>query len=157
MSKQNAFTCLLVLFLLIHLDWKLLQGDPNSSKDDVTFNDVQAQTKEFISYYKSIQLTPEQEKVKNEALSTLPAPCCTNFSIATCCCPCNLAKAVWGLSNYLIAKKNYDSPKLKEAVNSWIQFTHPNGFKGDSCHQNRCGTPMAEDGCAGMGQEVIFE
>jgi hypothetical protein len=156
MRKRCAFTCLFVLALFIHLDWKGVQGDSVSKDEDLKFTDVQAQTKEFISYYKSIQLTPEQEKIKKEALSAIPAPCCTDFPMATCCCPCNLAKAVWGLSNYLIVKKNYDAPKLKETVNAWIQFTHPNGFKGDSCHQNRCATPMSEDGCSGMGEEVIF-
>ncbi|MCI0444212.1 hypothetical protein L0152_13500 [bacterium] len=128
-----------------------------TSEKTLKFKDVQTQTAEFIGYYKSIKLTPEQEKLKTEVLSKIPAPCCTEYSIATCCCPCNLAKSVWGLSNYAIANLNYDAKKLNEAVLEWIKFTHKNGFAGDSCSKGRCGSSFAEDGCGGMKEgEIVF-
>jgi hypothetical protein len=119
------------------------------------FYDVRVQTPEFIGYYNSIKLTAEQEKIKTDVLSTIPAPCCSEYSIATCCCPCNLAKSVWGLSNYAIAKLNYDEKKLKDAVLEWIKFTHKNGYTGDSCSHGRCGSSFSEDGCGGMKEDNI--
>jgi hypothetical protein len=134
------------------------ETEKKDSTKELKFYDVKVQTPEFIGYYKSIQLTPEQEKLKTDVLSAIPAPCCTEYSIATCCCPCNLAKSVWGLSNYAIAKLNYDADKLKTAVNEWIQFTHTNGFAGDSCSKGRCGSSFAKDGCGGMKDgEIVFE
>lgn len=131
-------------------------GTKNSVKN-LKFTDVRSQTAEFIGYNTSIKLSPEQEKLKTEVLSKIPAPCCTEYSIATCCCPCNLAKSVWGLSNYAIAKLNYSADKLTAAVNDWIKFTHTNGFAGDSCAKGRCGSSFAADGCGGMKEgEIVY-
>jgi hypothetical protein len=131
--------------------------ETKTSEKTLKFTDVQTQTAEFIGYYKSIKLTPEQEKLKTEVLSKIPAPCCSEYSIATCCCPCNLAKSVWGLSNYAITNLNYDAKKLNYAVLEWIEFTHKNGHAGDSCSKGRCGSSFAEDGCGGMKEgEIVY-
>lgn len=131
--------------------------DTKDSKKELKFYDVKVQIPEFIGYYNSIKLTPEQEKLKTEVLSKIPAPCCSEYSVATCCCPCNLAKSVWGLSHYAIANLNYDAKKLNDAVLEWIEFTHKNGHAGDSCSKGRCGSSFAEDGCGGMKDtEVVF-
>jgi len=127
------------------------------SQKTLKFTDVKTQTAEFMGYNNSIKLTPEQEKLKTDVLSKIPAPCCTEYSIATCCCPCNLAKSVWGLSKYAIVNLNYDAKKLNDAVLEWIKFTHTNGFAGDSCSKGRCGAPFAQDGCGGMKEgEIVF-
>jgi hypothetical protein len=76
-----------------------LQEEKGAVASPIDFIDVKEQTKEFIAYSDSIQLTPEQELVKQEALSRIPAPCCSDNSAYTCCCPCNMAKSWWGLSN----------------------------------------------------------
>lgn len=120
------------------------------------FTDVRAQAKEFAGYYQSIQLTPEQEAVKKEALSALPAPCCSDNTAYTCCCPCNMAKTVWGLSNHLIANEGYDATQVKKAVEEWIAFINPDGFSGDVCYTGRCNHSWAKGGCGGMGAEMVF-
>ncbi|HEY4492378.1 MAG TPA: hypothetical protein VI958_10305 [Acidobacteriota bacterium] len=121
----------------------------------IKFSDVEKQTKEFIGYYQTIQLTADQEKSKKEALSGIPAPCCSDFSIATCCCPCNLAKSVWGLSNFLITRQNYTAAQLKGAVQEWLQFTNKSGYSGNSCNMGHCGQPFKHDGCGGMKENQI--
>jgi hypothetical protein len=128
-----------------------------TTKDELQFTDVKKQTEEFIGYYHSIQLTPEQENIKTEALKPMPASCCKNFSQATCCCICNLSKSVWGLSKHLIANKKYTAVQVREAAQKWIDFTHPNGYAGDSCPSRRCGLPFHKDGCGGMGDHVVYE
>jgi hypothetical protein len=50
----------------------------------IAFTDVHEQTVQFIRYYEAIELTREQEAVKREALSSLPAACCSNNSAYTC-------------------------------------------------------------------------
>ena len=42
----------------------------------VELHDVEAQTKQFIRYHQEIELTPAQEKLRVDALSAIPAPCC---------------------------------------------------------------------------------
>src|SRR5574341_1550479 len=126
-----------------------------AEKKGIEFTDVRTQTEEFIGYYHSIKLTPEQENIKKEALSKIPAPCCKEFTQATCCCPCNLAKSVWGLSNYLIAKEDYDAARLKEAALEWIHFINKDGYDGNSCNSGRCPSPFREGGCGGMSESHI--
>jgi hypothetical protein len=124
--------------------------------DDLRFTDVARQTAEFIGYYKSIQLSPEQEAVKKEALTALPAPCCSDNTAFTCCCPCNSAKAWWGLSHYLIARKGYNAAQVKTKVAEWFKFINPSGFPGDTCSTGGCGRPFHKAGCGGMGEKVVF-
>jgi len=147
---MNRIAFLLVLIFCIASSFA-------AGKDEkIAFTDVRKQTEEFIGYNKSIELTKEQQKIKEEALGSLPAACCKEFPMATCCCPCNFAKSVWGLSNYLIAKKNYDAVQVKKTVETWIEFIHPNGYKGDSCSTGRCGQSFENDGCGGMKDHVVY-
>lgn len=118
--------------------------------------DFRAETAKYIGYFKSIYLTPEQEAVKNAALTKIPAPCCSENSIATCCCPCNMAKAVWGLSAHLIVEEGYDAQRLEKAVRDWLAAANPNGFSGRACYTGGCARSIEHDGCAGMVEEVVL-
>lgn len=117
---------------------------------------VRALAARYIAYYKSIPLTPEQEKVKAEALETIPAPCCKDFSIATCCCPCNLAKSVWGLAHYLIAVRGQGAGEVRKAARRWLTAANPAGSAGDACDAGRCALPSHEDGCGGMDDRKVL-
>lgn len=117
---------------------------------------ARAQAIEYIGYYHSIKLTPEQEKIKTQALSAIPAPCCKDYTAATCCCPCNLAKAVWGLSHHLIAKKGYGAARVKTAVQEWLRSTNPAGYAGDACYTGGCQRPFAQNGCGGMDERTVL-
>jgi hypothetical protein len=122
----------------------------NGERDEVEFTDVRKHTKEFIGYFHSIKLTPEQEAVKREALSNLPAVCCSNNSAYTCCCVCNLSRTVWGLSHHLIAERGFDATAVRAAVVKWTSFVSPDGFSGDACFNGGCGRSFANNGCGGM-------
>lgn len=119
------------------------------------FDDVPGRTKEFIAYYHSITLSAEQRALKERVLGSIPASCCWKSSMLTCCCPCNFAKSVWGLSHYAIAKLNYDADELSQAVLSWIRAVNPSGFTGDACYRNRCGNSFAANGCGGMREDRL--
>ncbi|MDX1631031.1 MAG: hypothetical protein R3234_04180, partial [Thermoanaerobaculia bacterium] len=66
------------------------------AEEEGRFTGDREETERFLARYRTIELTPEQEKVRFEALDALPAPCCSQFTAATCCCECNMAKATWG-------------------------------------------------------------
>ena len=119
------------------------------------FEAVEPQTRKFIEYYKTIRLTPEQEKVKTAALSPLKAVCCKDFSALTCCCPCNFSKSLWGMTHYLIAQKGYSAAQVQEAAKAWIAYVNPNGFSGDSCNTGGCSRPFAQNGCGGMDDRAL--
>ena len=122
-----------------------------TASDDVTFTDVEKQTHEFMGYERTIQLTPEQEAVKKAALGSMPAPCCSDNSAYTCCCPCNLSRTVWGLANHLIANQGMDAEGVLEKAEEWIEFVNPDGFSGDVCYSaGGCPRPFAKNGCGGM-------
>jgi hypothetical protein len=150
--NQRIFSFLLAILLISSGNIAFSAAD-----DELKFTDVKKQTIEFIGYYKSIQLTPQQENIKTEALKVLPASCCKEFSQATCCCVCNLSRSIWGLSKYLIARKNYSPAQVRAAAEKWIEFTHPNGHDGNSCPAQRCGQSFQKDGCGGMGEQIVFE
>jgi hypothetical protein len=117
---------------------------------------MRTQSAEYIRSYFTIKLTPDQERIKQEALEGIPAPCCSNYSIATCCCPCNLAKAAWGLSHQLIAQSGYGVVQVRQAVTEWLESTNPEGYRGDACYTpGGCTRPFNQDGCGGMGGEII--
>ena len=116
----------------------------------IEFRNVRADAERFIDYSESIRLTPAQERVKAEALEAIPAPCCGDYTMATCCCPCNLAKSAWGLSNYLIAKKGSSAPEVRVAVQRWLKFMNPAGFTGNACFKGGCPRPFGKNGCGGM-------
>jgi hypothetical protein len=115
-----------------------------------TGRSLRAQTEQYIDYYSSIRLTSAQERIKAKALQSIAAPCCKKYTMATCCCPCNLAKSVWGMSNYLISKKGYDAAAVKRAALDWLAAINPKGFTGNACFTGGCLRPFAQNGCAGM-------
>ncbi len=126
-----------------------------SSAATLKFEPVETQTRKYIEYYKMIHLTAAQEKIKSDALSSLHAVCCKDFSALTCCCPCNFSKALWGMANYLIAKKGYNAAQLQEAAKEWIAYVNPDGFSGDVCQTGGCNRPFAQNGCGGMDDNAI--
>ena len=126
-----------------------------SGNDTVKFTDAHRQAAEFIAYDNSIVLSPEQKKVMDEALSSIPAPCCAQYSIATCCCPCNLAKSTWGLSKSLIANQHANVTQVRAAASAWLQFTNPDGYTGDACFTKGCNRSFERNGCGGMDEGHI--
>jgi hypothetical protein len=123
---------------------------------NVVFSGTRDETKRFIEYYQSIRLTPEQEQVKVEALASIPAPCCSENPLATCCCPCNMAKAAWGLSAWLISEKSYGVVQVRQAARDWLAAANPGGFSGDACANGGCTRPIRENGCGGMDHEQVL-
>ncbi len=125
-------------------------------------------TQLFIDYHKKIDLTPEQNKVRRLALTKFKAPCCDEFTADTCCCSCNLFKSVWGLTKFLIAKKNFSATQTAESVLEWLQYVRSDYYivqelikrgispgkhnlkKEDSCFVGKCELPFVEGGCGGM-------
>ena len=87
-----------------------------SSSAELTFHDVASQTRQFMGWEQSIQLTTQQEAVKRTALEAIPAPCCNDNSAYTCCCPCNVSRTIWGLSNHLISERNMSALQVREKV-----------------------------------------
>jgi hypothetical protein len=123
---------------------------------DLQFTDVEKQSRQFIEWERTLKLTPEQEAIKREALSAIPAPCCSDNSAYTCCCPCNMAKTIWGLSEHLIVDRGYNADQVRKKAREWIAFINPKGFSGDVCYTGGCGRSFAANGCGGMGSEVRF-
>ena len=127
-------------------------------------------TQQFIDYYNATTLTPEQESIMREALFPLKAPCCDDNSMATCCCPCNLAKSVWGLSSYLIVEKNYGVEQIRESALQWLRFIHSDYYVMQElrnrgvdpgrygltyeapCYTGKCELPFVDGGCGGMAE-----
>lgn len=145
-----------VLFALLTMGTHSeVHSQPAGPVSHLSFTDASHQTKQFIGYFHSIHLTPDQQRTKQRVLGAIPAPCCSNYSIATCCCPCNLAKSVWGLSNYAIARLGYDERQLRSAVLDWLAFVNPGGFSGDSCFTGRCEMPFARNGCGSMAENRL--
>ncbi len=120
------------------------------------FTGTREETARFIEYFRSIPLTPEQERIKVEALTAIPAPCCAENPLATCCCPCNMAKAAWGLSAWLITEKGFGVEQIREATRTWLAAANPDGFSGDACHRGGCARSMRHDGCGGMNEGEVL-
>ncbi len=121
-----------------------------SEDGPVHFTDARRQAAEFIAYDKAIVLTPGQEKVMNAGLESIPAPCCDRYSIATCCCPCNLARSTWGLAKLLITEHGADADEVRTVAADWIEFTNPGGYTGDACFTGGCNRSFEDNGCGGM-------
>ncbi|MBI4425815.1 MAG: hypothetical protein HY554_18945 [Elusimicrobia bacterium] len=117
---------------------------------------LRGQVQKYIRYNTEIVLNDAQRRVKEEALSAIPAPCCAEYSILTCCCPCNLAKAVWGMSHYLIARKGMEAAQVRGAVERWIAAINPAGFSGQACHEGGCGRAFHKNGCGGMNEDRLI-
>jgi hypothetical protein len=161
MTFPRRWSSALALFSLVFLlpafaTLALERAASRRSVEPVHFRDAQTQAAEFIGYWKSISLTREQEALKKNVLEKIPAPCCSDYSIATCCCPCNLAKSVWGLSNYLVAEKNADAATVDRTVRGWLRFVNANGFSGNICYSpGGCARPFAKNGCGGMHETQL--
>jgi hypothetical protein len=127
-------------------------GSDSNKAPAADFEGDRAETERFLAWERSIQLTPEQEAVRVAALSALPAPCCKQFTAATCCCPCNMARATWGLAKHLIAEEGADAERVRTTVAAWHHAINPDGFSGDVCSTGGCNRPFAHNGCGGMGE-----
>ena len=128
----------------------LLAGLGPARGSEERFHDVREQTAEFMRYHREIELEPEQEMIFRRALAALPAPCCSNNTALTCCCPCNMAQSWWGLAKHLIANEGRGEDEVKQIVAEWFEFINPDGFSGDVCYTGGCNRPFAENGCGGM-------
>ncbi len=129
-------------------------------------------TRQFIDWYYTITLSPEETEVIQEALLLLPAPCCNDNPMTTCCCECNLARSVWGLSAYLIHDKGFGEEEVQAAALRWLQFARGDYYiaraleeRGisplqyglttfGSCYRDMCELPLTKGGCAGMNELV---
>lgn len=120
------------------------------------FSGTREETTRFIEYFRNIPLTPEQERTKVEALTAIPAPCCAENPLSTCCCPCNMAKAAWGLSAWLITEKGFGAEQVREATRAWLAATNPGGFSGDACHSGGCARKISQNGCGGMKEAEVL-
>lgn len=130
-------------------------GPKPASKTPV-FKDVKAQTLEFMRHA-DMSLAPEQQAIKDQVLASIPTVCCKKYSMKTCCCPCNMAMTIWGLSNYMLVVKGADAAELRSAVLAWVKFIGPKGYTGDACFTRGCNRPFAKNGCGGMDHKnVIF-
>ena len=125
-------------------------------KSAARFTNVPAQAVEFIGYSSSIELTPSQKALRDRALERVPAACCSKFTAATCCCPCNLAKTVWGLANHMIVHENADAAQVRSAAREWIASINPKGFTGDVCDSpGGCARRLSANGCGGMNANDV--
>lgn len=122
---------------------------------ELRFDDVRRQTAEFMRYNETIQLDAAQQKVFDEALDALPAPCCSDNTARTCCCTCNSARAWWGLAKHLIADQGYGVDQVRQKVAEWFQFINPGGFSGDACYNGGCSRPFNRNGCGGMSASSV--
>lgn len=124
-----------------------LAGEP---AEEFAFTGSREEVERLMGHYEAIELSPEEESVRTAALAPLPAPCCSEFSAATCCCECNLSRATWGLAKHLIATLGYGPEAVREAVQRFHAAVNPSGFPGDTCSTGGCSRPMAASGCGGM-------
>lgn len=156
-ARRRGFAvALLILGVPICASVALERAASREEAAPIRFFDAASQSAEFIGYSRSIALNTEQKAIRDKALSAMPAACCDKFSQATCCCPCNLARTVWGLSNYLIARKNASAAQVQAAVHDWLKFVNPEGFSGDICDSpGGCGKNFGNDGCGGMDERNL--
>ena len=169
MYAFGAAFCVLILFTFPYLLSRVEMPEPppppavaappvrtaTALDGKLLFKDALAQSREFMGYYHTIELTPEQEATKKEVLGAMPAACCSGSTAYTCCCPCNLSKTIWGLSNFVIAKHGADAKQLRAAVDAWMGFVNPNGFRGNACYQGGCDSSISGGGCGTMQEEKL--
>jgi hypothetical protein len=168
MYAFGAALCVLVLFTFpILLSRAEMPGPPpppvaippartaTALDGKLLFNDAPTQSREFMAYYHTIELTPEQEAIKKEVLAAMPAACCSDSTAYTCCCPCNLSKTIWGLSNYVISKHGADAKQLRGVVDTWMALVNPNGYTGNACHRGGCNGGLSGGGCGGMQEDKL--
>ncbi len=145
----------------------LAQVQPVGHKHE--FKGTPEEAQYFMNKNREITLTPEQEKVRLVALDgkdgqgnpTVPAPCCADKTAATCCCQCNLARTIWGLSKSLIVA-GADATEVRETVNAWTNALNPAGYAGlkrvedSTCYVGGCGKSIRSDGCGGMDEKDLI-
>jgi hypothetical protein len=122
---------------------------------EIVFRDVEDQARTFMEWERKIQLNREQEQIKKDALSAIPAPCCSDNSAYTCCCPCNMSRTIWGLANHMIARQGANAREVRAKAEEWIAYINPNGYDGKACYTGRCPRPFREDGCGGMNASQL--
>jgi hypothetical protein len=67
-----------------------------------------------------------------------------------------MAKAIWGMSAYLITEKGADAAMVRKKTEEWVKLINPDGFPGDTCYTSGgCGKAFAHDGCGGMNAERL--
>jgi len=118
-------------------------------------SELRAEAARYMAYNRSIKLTPQQATVKRKALEEIPAPCCSKYSMETCCCECNLARTVWGLSNHLIAERSLSADEVRAEVKAWISRINPEGFTGNACFSGGCNRSFDDNGCGGMNEREL--
>jgi hypothetical protein len=151
MRKTTLLLLLVLPLASLVSSWALA-----ATQKDLSFTDVKTQTQQFLEYEKSIELTPAQEAVWTEALKALPAPCCKDNTALTCCCPCNSARAWWGLAKHLVANLGYDAKATTAKVDEWFRFINPGGWPGDTCYSSGgCAKPFRQGGCGGMQEQQL--
>lgn len=139
-----------VAILLLCLSPALTSCAAVAEGSDFEFTDAEGDAKRFMAWYEAIELTEDQEQVMKDALGPMPAPCCSDNSAYTCCCPCNLAKSWWGLSKHLIAERGAAVDEVQDVVQEWFDRLNPEGFSGDVCSTGGCNRAMRDNGCGGM-------
>ena len=152
---RTALGLFTAALLVLAAGWALANGTASqetapASGSGTAFTGDRAETLAFMKDYAEIQLTPEQEAIRVEALESLPAPCCAKFSAATCCCECNMARATWGLAKRLIAIEGYGADRVRSTVSEWHRAINPDGFSGEACFEGGCSRAFDHDGCGGM-------
>lgn len=135
-------------------DKAIVSVQPAGAGHHHTFKGTMEEAREFIKANREIVLTPDQEKIRVTALSELHAPCCRESSAATCCCECNLARAIWGLSKTLIVEGE-KAAEVKRDVLAWMHALYPTGYTDDACMEGKCGSPLKEGGCGGMHENNL--
>jgi hypothetical protein len=152
-TRPSIRLVLFLVFVVLPFGAAVAVDGKPSRKQPVRFSDAQSQAEEFIGYTRSIQLTARQRETWEAALGSMASPCCKDFRLSTCCCPCNLAKSAWGLANFLIARRGANAAEVQNGVNGWLAFVNPSGFSGDVCvSSGGCGRKFAENGCGGMDE-----
>ena len=137
--------------------WLVRARTPPKGGPTAVDDGLRQQTADLIGYASSIHLTPEQQRIKADALSTVTAPCGNRNSLAVRCCGCNLFKSVGGLANHMIASEGADAARVRQAVLDWIARTNPGGYSGAACDRQRCERSFREDGCGGMSEaRLVF-
>jgi hypothetical protein len=132
-------------------------GTPTKPSTTPAYTGDRAETERLIAYDKSIQLTAAQEAIRVEALTPLAAPCCKQFSAATCCCRCNMKRASDGLAKHLIVNLGANAETVRAQVAAWQKAINPNGFSGDTCSTGGCGHAFHDNGCGGMTEgQLVF-
>ena len=155
-GKRIILPAAALALVLFSVPLTVMASDRGDRAPGAAFHDLKSQTEVFISYSRDISLAPEEVSIRDNALSSIPAPCCDSYSAATCCCVCNLARSIWGLSNYLIHEEGYSAGHVTESVMEWLSFTNPKGFSGNACFNGGCGRPFYRDGCGGMEEGKLI-